>query len=596
MALMHVLVWSRNRRAWANLCFAITVLGVIGLVACEMITMRTESPAVFGRAIRWTHLVYGIGVAGSLGFVHFYFGTGRRWLLVLALGLRVLAVVMNFTTGLNLHIRTIQSLQQVNFLGEQVSILGEWSPNPWVALGQIAALAQLVYVVDASIRLWRTGAPESRKHAVVLGGTLSFFILAVSGQAGLVAAGVLRMPFLVSVPFLGMLMAMGYELSRDVLRAAQLGHELRESEQRMALATEAANLGLWIRDLVRNEVWATDQWRSLLGFAKAERIDFDHILQKLHPEDRERISQTLAEALGGDGSYETEYRVMLPEGQIRWIASRGRVEFNDAGQPVLIRGVSLDITERKLAELATQQHRNEVAHLSRVTTLGEISGSLAHELNQPLGAILANTEAAELHLQSPIPNLDEVRAILADIRKDDLRASEIIHGIRAFLRRRELEMQPLEVAQLAGETVKLISGDAAARKTSVGLDFPTSLPRVSGDRIHLQQVLLNLLVNGMDAMSTCPVADRRVTIQATRLDSRTVEITVRDAGVGIPPGDMRRIFDPFHTTKQGGLGLGLAISRSIVEAHGGSISVQNNAERGATARFTLQAWEEVTPG
>ena len=272
MALMHVLVWSRNRRAWANLCFAITVLGVIGLVACEMITMRTESPAVFGRAIRWTHLVYGIGVAGSLGFVHFYFGTGRRWLLVLALGLRVLAVVMNFTTGLNLHIRTIQSLQQVNFLGEQVSILGEWSPNPWVALGQIAALAQLVYVVDASIRLWRTGAPESRKHAVVLGGTLSFFILAVSGQAGLVAAGVLRMPFLVSVPFLGMLMAMGYELSRDVLRAAQLGRELRESEQRMILAAEATSLGIWVRDLVRNEVWATDEWRTLLGFDKEEAL------------------------------------------------------------------------------------------------------------------------------------------------------------------------------------------------------------------------------------------------------------------------------------------------------------------------------------
>jgi C4-dicarboxylate-specific signal transduction histidine kinase len=269
------------------------------------------------------------------------------------------------------------------------------------------------------------------------------------------------------------------------------------------------------------------------------------------------------------------------------MVSRGRVEFNGAGRPVLMRGVSLDITLRKQAEQEIAQQRNEVAHLARVTTLGEISGSLAHELNQPLGAILANTDAAELHLQSQTPNLDEVRAILADIRKDDLRAGEIIHGIRAFLRRRELEKQPLEVAQLVEEAVRLIGADAVSRKTSVGLEIPPGLPCVTGDRIHLQQVVLNLLVNGMDAVSTCPVANRRITVRAARPDPQTVEIAVSDAGVGIPPGDLPRVFDPFHTTKQGGLGLGLAICRSIVEAHGGSISVQNNPDRGATARFSL---------
>jgi two-component system sensor kinase FixL len=185
-----------------------------------------------------------------------------------------------------------------------------------------------------------------------------------------------------------------------------------------------------------------------------------------------------------------------------------------------------------------------------------------------------------------------VRDILAHIHKEDLRAGEIIHGIRAFLRRRELEKRPLEVAQLAEEAVRLLSSDAAAHKTTMGLEIPADLPRVTGDRIHLQQVLLNMLVNGMDAMSTHPVADRRITIRATALDPHTVEIAVSDAGVGIAPGELNRVFDPFHTTKQGGLGLGLAISRSIVEAHGGSISVQNNPDRGATARFTLPVCEE----
>ena len=175
-------------------------------------------------------LRYGFVAVGSLGFVHFYFGTGKGWLLGAALGLRLLAVVANFSTGLNLHISAIQSLQQVNFLGEPVSMLGEWTSNPWVRLGQFAALVQFVYVVDASLRLWRTGARESRRRALIVGGPLAFFILFSSAQAGLVAAGVLRTPIVVSFPFLAVLLAMGYELSRDALRAAQLGRELQESE------------------------------------------------------------------------------------------------------------------------------------------------------------------------------------------------------------------------------------------------------------------------------------------------------------------------------------------------------------------------------
>jgi len=319
----------------------------------------------------------------------------------------------------------------------------------------------------------------------------------------------------------------------------------------------------------------------------SERIDFDAYLRKLHPDDREKIIQSHAKAVAGEGHYEMEYRVLLPQGGVRWIASRGRVEFNGAGQAVLVRGISQDITQRRLAEQEVAQQRNEVAHLSRVTTLGEISGSLAHELSQPLGAILANTEAAEFHLKKPAPDLDEVRAILADIRKDDIRAGDIIHGMRAFLRRRELEMQPLQVDQLAGDAIRLISADAVTRKIANVLEIPPALPSVLGDRIHLQQVLVNLLVNGMDAVEKCAEPDRRISVRARQLTAITVEIAVSDAGVGVPPGNLKQVFDAFHTTKKGGLGLGLAICRSIVVAHGGVIAIENNLDRGATVRFTL---------
>ncbi len=224
-----------------------------------------------------------------------------------------------------------------------------------------------------------------------------------------------------------------------------------------------------------------------------------------------------------------------------------------------------------------------------MTTLGEISGSLAHELNQPLGAILANTEAIELSLRKPAPPLEDVRPILADIRRDALRAGEIIHGMHDFLRRRELDIRPLELEALAGDAVKLVSGETLARQVTVKVDIPDKLPRVMADRTCITQVFVNLLVNSMDAMSLCSVPNRCVTIGARQRDPLTIEVWVADAGIGILAADLGRLFEPFHTTKRDGLGLGLAICRSIIETHGGSMSVANNPDRGATARFTLMA-------
>ena len=258
--LVYLLVWSQNRRSWAHLCFFLLVIGVLGLAAGEMATMHAESPEAYGRAIRWTHVVYAIGFVGSLGFIHFYFGTGRRWLLALAVGLRLLTVLVNFTTGVNAHITVIRSLAKITFLGEQVSVLGDWVPSPWMLLPLLSSLVQFVYVVDASIRLWRTGSHESRSRALIVGGALALFIVIAVGQSGLVTAGVLRMPLILSFPFLGVVLAMGYELSKDLLRAAHVSRELRESEQRMTLATEAAQLGhlvSWLttkRDLGERQV------------------------------------------------------------------------------------------------------------------------------------------------------------------------------------------------------------------------------------------------------------------------------------------------------------------------------------------------------
>ncbi|MCM3872038.1 MAG: PAS domain-containing protein [Pyrinomonadaceae bacterium] len=595
LAAINLLVWSRDRRSWAHLCFSVMVVGVIGLAIAEIGTMKASSPEEFGRVIRWVHLVYAFGIVGSLGFVHFYFGTGRRWLLALAVGLRLLAVVINFTTGLNLQLRAILSLQKVSFLGEQVSVLGDWVPSPWVPLGYLATFVWLVYVIDASVALWRKGSTDSRRRAVIVGGSLVGFGVLTVGQVAMVVTGRLRMPFIVSFPFLGVVLAMTYELSRDVLRAGQLGRDLHESEQRMTLAADAASLGVWIRDLVRNEIWATDRWRALLGFTESEPLEIDKFLDRLHPDDRERVRRALAMAIDGDGVYETEYRVVLANGQTRWIASRGQAEFDGRGKPIRVTGVSIDISNRKLAERELLQRHTELAHLSRVTMLGELSSSLAHELNQPLGAILRNTEAAELFLQDPSPDLEELRAILADIRHDDQRAGAVIDRMRSMLKRREVEHSLLDLNMLAGEVISFVQPDADARKVRVTLAAASSSSSVHGDRVQLQQVLLNLILNAMDAVNGSAPDRCLVTVCVKPLGTQ-VQVAVSDSGHGIPDDKLARLFEPFFTTKANGIGMGLPISRTIIESHGGSVRAENNQNGGATLYFMLPvAGEEENP-
>ena len=341
-----------------------------------------------------------------------------------------------------------------------------------------------------------------------MGGSIVLFLLVGLAESILIFWGILHAPLTISLLYLGLVTVMGYELSRDVFRASQLVSELqaskavlRENEQRMSLAVDASNLGIWVRDLARNEIWASDKWRELFGFTPSEPLDLESILQRIHPDDREPLQQVLTKAQAGGGSYEAEFRVMLPEGRIRWISSHGQVEFDATGRPIRARGASRDVSAQKQAEQETQLLRREVAHVDRVTMMGQLASTLAHEINQPLGAILRNAEAAELFLQNASPDLDEIRAIVADIRKDDQRAGAVIDRMRGLLKRQPLNTRALDLGELVGDVMTLVRAEAAARHVKLEVDVPGDLPPVRGDRVHLQQVLLNVILNGMDALN-----------------------------------------------------------------------------------------------
>jgi PAS domain S-box-containing protein len=362
---------------------------------------------------------------------------------------------------------------------------------------------------------------------------------------------------------------------------------LRESEKRMRLAVEAADFGMWSREIGQNEVWATDKLRAMLVFEPEERLDLDMILQRMHPDDRDTVHSLLTQAINGNGIYEATYRVVLPTGELRWIASHGRTEFDSAGKPKIIRGLSFDITERKQAEEEKQLLQQEIAHAGRVSLMGQLASALAHEINQPLGAILRNAEAAELFLQNPSPDLEEIRAILADIRKDDKRAGDVIDRMRRLLKRNELAERSLGVRELVCAAVTLVQFEAAARQIRLEVVMADDLPPIRGDAVHLQQVLLNLITNGMDALDETKHENPQIRVTASLDGQQTVEIAVSDTGGGIPNDKFAHIFDPFFTTKANGMGMGLSISSTIIEAHNGRLWAENNKDGGASFRFTI---------
>jgi C4-dicarboxylate-specific signal transduction histidine kinase len=322
-------------------------------------------------------------------------------------------------------------------------------------------------------------------------------------------------------------------------------------------------------------------------------LQLQDVLQRLHPEDRDRTQQAMRLALDNGGGYDLEFRVCLPDGRERWIASHGYVESDAKGQPSQVRGASRDISASRNAEQEMLLLRQEIAHVGRVSMMGQLASALAHEINQPLGAILRNAEAAELFMQSEAPDLDEIRAILADIRKDDERAGNVIVKMRGLLKRHELDARPLELGEIVGDVASLLRMDAVARKVKLDMEVPVDLPLVRGDRVHLQQVLLNLILNGMDALDGSSREDRRISMSARFDGVQWVEIAVKDTGGGIPAELLPHVFASFFTTKSNGMGMGLSIARTIIEAHGGRLWAANKEGAGATFRFTLPIASEA---
>jgi C4-dicarboxylate-specific signal transduction histidine kinase len=271
----------------------------------------------------------------------------------------------------------------------------------------------------------------------------------------------------------------------------------------------------------------------------------------------------------------------------RWFAvSVVRLDGREGGAVVSC----ADVTQRKAAELDIERSRQELTHFMRVFMMGELTASLAHELNQPLTGILTNARAGLRFLDAVPPDLGELRAILSDIVDDDKRAGEVIQRLRDFLRKSEPQRESLDLNVLVNEVVRLVTSDAIIRNVGITLDLDEKPVLVSADRVQLQQVVLNLLLNAMEAMAGATGPERAIVVRTRNTEMQTVHVSVEDRGTGLRAGSYEMLFEPFFTTKPKGMGMGLAICRSIIEAHDGVIWAQDNPAGGATFHFALPAF------
>jgi PAS domain S-box-containing protein len=823
--------------------FSIGAVAVAVFAGLELVLMRAETPAQFDTVVRWIHVPAWVLIVSIVAFVRLYLNAGRRWLALTIVAVRTLALILNFAISPNINYRKVTALRHMPFLGEPVSVpVGV--PNPWMLVAQFSLLLLVIFVVDASISVWRRG---NHRQALVVGGSIVLLVILASGQAVAITWGMLATPLTVSLFYLILVAAMAYELSYDLIRAAQVNRQLhaseatlreseqrfrivadaapvliwmsgldklctflnkgwleftgrsleqeledgwaegvhpddlekclktyteafdarkpfvmqyrlkrndgeyrwisdhgvprydadgafvgyigscvdvtdllskeqtlRQSEERMSLAMDAANLGLWEWNVSKDELWTTKARRARFGLPASGMLNLEEGLSTVHIDDRDRVRHALRDAAKTGRDYHLGYRAVLPDGSVRWTDHRGRCVTGADGRAAILRGISMDVTEQKQAEekfrLAVEaspsgillvndrgeivlvnsqieklfeydrgeligrsveilvperlagQHpehrakffasptaramgagrqlfarrkngsefqveirlnpiqtpdgllvlanvvdisarmaaeeiarrsREQVELLSRVSLLGEMTASLAHELNQPLAAIVNNATAAMQYLEQGRLNPEQLQDILNDVVADGRRACDVMHNVRSAIKKGAAIRGRINLNDLVKAITHMVQPDAAAQLCKVKTFLAGNLPPIEGDPIQIQQAVINLVRNAFEAMRDAP-PNRRVVEIATDYDGDgAIGVAVRDYGSGISEAIRERLFEQFFTTKDEGLGMGLAIARSIAEAHRGTITAENANGGGARFHFCLPITEEV---
>jgi PAS domain S-box-containing protein len=371
----------------------------------------------------------------------------------------------------------------------------------------------------------------------------------------------------------------------DITERKHAEEILRRSEAYLSEAQRLSHTGSWAGIAATGEhtYWSEEAFR-VLGFDPAGRPPrFEELQRRFHPDDRARTTEHFKTAIREKVDWDVSYRIVHPGGEIREIQSIGHPVFGPSGDVVEVVGTVMDVTERRRAE----EDRQALAHANRITIMGQLTASIAHEVNQPIAAVVTNAQAALRWLNMQPPDPEEVRQALDRIVRNGKRAGDVIGRIRALVAKVAPRKDRLDINDTIREVIALTRSELHRTGTSLQTQLADGLPLVPGDRIQLQQVMLNLILNAVEAMSGSDEGSRELLISTEEDGANGVRIAVRDWGPGLKPESVDRLFDPFYTTKPDGMGMGLSICRSIIEAHGGRLWAAINVPQGAIFQFTL---------
>ena len=377
----------------------------------------------------------------------------------------------------------------------------------------------------------------------------------------------------------------------DISERKEAENALRQSERYLAEAQRLSHTGSFGWRIATGEIiWSEETFR-IFGYDKASAVTIDMVVQRIHPDDRSLARQTIDRASRDGQDFEHGYRLLMPDGSVKYVHATARAVPDNPGGIEFV-GAVTDVTARKRAEEKLHEAQAALAHVTRVTALGELAASIAHDVNQPLAAVVANAAACLRWLDREPPDLEEARGTMESIIKEGNRAGEVTQRVRAFVNKTTDQRIPLHINDVVNEVVTLVQHELFSHRISLRVELTPVLGIVLADRIQLQQVILNLVINAIEAMQAVTDRPRELLIRTQQDEAHQIRVTVRDCGVGLAAGNTDRLFNAFFTTKAGGMGMGLSICRSIVDAHGGRLSASGNSGPGATFQLTLPLHQE----
>ena len=571
LAAIYLVVWCRQRESWVHLLFSCSAIAAAAIAVLELAMLHTQTVERYEALVRWIHVPVWVLLLSFVAFVRLYLRAGRPWLAWSIYGLRTLVLIVNFILTPNINFRKLTDIHHLGLWGGEMVSLPVGVPNPWGILSFISLLLILTFSVDATITVWRRG---DRRRALIIGGSMIFGAV-VASHVPLVIAGVIHVPFFLCFAYTGIVAAMAYELSNDMFQAAQLAHELEVSDKKLNLAADSADLSLWEWDSNKDEFWITPTRRAQLGWPVSRKITFEDAMSRWYADDRDQVRQAIEDAIKNGKDYETEFRTVRADGNVRWMAARGRAHVNKKGKSTRLLGVTMDVTARKQAELEAQQQRDELEQLRlQRTALLEREVSERTRLEREVIDICAREQrriAYDLH-DSVGQQLVGI-ALCAKLLEEQLRgerpseadkAGMIVKLVNDAARQTRLTARTLEGADGVGDLKTALQSLAisvsrnCSVKTTVtaeGSSLPISPPVAAQLYRIAQEAVHNAVEHG---------AAREVQINLASNDEVMV-LTIRDNGKG---------FD----SNANGNGMGLRIMRYRAQCIGGSCDVQSSSE------------------